>query len=204
MISMNELIPVDEINEENRARSRAINLRVACPGIITAFDPDEQTVTVQLALREKRRDGDGNEQWVDIPQLVDVPLVLPRGGGYVLTLPVQAGDECLVVFGDACMDAWWQSGGVQNQIDCRRHDLSDGFAVLGVWSQPQRVPQYSTTAAELRSLDGGAGISISGSTITIRASNVNITGTTTIEGRSFLQHTHTGVESGGDKTGGVD
>ena len=32
---------------------------------------------------------------------------------------------------DRCIDAWMQSGGVQNPMTGRRHDLSDGFALVG-------------------------------------------------------------------------
>ena len=152
------------------------NLRVASPGIVQSFNAKEQTVTVKISIREKRVKPDGTEVWEDIPPLVDVPVVFPRGGGYVLTFPVQPGDECLVVFGDSCMDAWWQSGGIQNQIDCRRHDLSDGYAILGPWSQPRTISGYSTSSVQLRTESGGACIEISGDTINIKAGTINIKG----------------------------
>ena len=170
------------------------DLRVACPGIIQSFDASSQTVTVQLAIREKVNI-DGNQEWTDMPVLVDVPIFSPRAGGYVLTFPVAAGDECLVVFGDMCMDAWWQNGGVQNQVDKRRHDLSDGFALVGIWSQPRNVSGYSTSSAQLRNESGTAYVEISGS-------NVNIVGSSvTINGRDFMTHKHTDPQGG--QTGGV-
>lgn len=175
MIPIKELVPSKRNNEEDQARAQAIKLRVAAPGIVTSFDPGEQTVSVQLAIREKRYN-DGEEEWVEIPTLVDVPVVFPRAGGYTLTFPVQAGDECLVVFGDDCMDAWWQSGGVQNQIDCRRHDLSDGYAILGPWSQPRVLPGYSTNSVQLRNDDGSTYVEIAGSTINIVGGAINIKG----------------------------
>ena len=67
-----------------------------------------------------------------LPVLQDVPIVWPSGGGVTLTLPVAAGDECLLVIADRCIDAWWQSGGVQLPMDSRAHDLSDAFAIVGV------------------------------------------------------------------------
>lgn len=176
MIPLNELIPGARQTKENARRELENRLRVACPGIIQAFNAKEQTVTVRLAIREKRVKSDGTEEWLDVPLLADVPVVFPRAGGYVLTFPVKAGDECLVVFGDACMDAWWQSGGVQNQIDCRRHDLSDGYAILGPWSQPRTITGYSTHSAQLRNESGSAYIELSGDTVNIVAGTVNIKG----------------------------
>lgn len=178
MINLHERAPHDERQQRIDLRAFSNKLRVAAPGIIQSFDPAEQTATVRLAIREKVR-LDGDERWTEIPLLLDVPIVVPRAGGYCLTLPIQPGDECLVVFGDMCIDAWWQSGGVQNQIDCRRHDLSDGFAIVGCWSQPRVVPNYSTATAQLRNNAGDAYVEISGSNINIVASGtVNIKGGT--------------------------
>ncbi|KPV60714.1 hypothetical protein QJ48_04060 [Paenibacillus sp. A3] len=154
----------------------ASNLRVAVPGIIQEFDPVTQTVSVQVAIREKIIDSYMLQHWVEIPLLLDVPIVIPRAGGFALTLPVKPGDECLVVFADSCIDAWFSSGGVQNQIERRRHDLSDGFALLGVWSQPRTLSEYSTSAVQLRTDDGATRISMSPGEIDIVSSVVKING----------------------------
>ena len=172
------------------------SLRVASPGIIQSVDYGKQTCVVKLAIKEKLN-FEGEYQWMEIPPLLDVPIFVYSGGGYYLTLPVSPGDECLVVFGDNCMDAWWQSGGIQNQVERRRHDLSDGFAIVGFCSQPRAIGSYSSSSAQLRNADGSAVIEISGSQINIRSSN------TTIDGKSFLGHKHGGVRAGGDNTGGV-
>lgn len=152
------------------------NLRVAMPGIIEAFDPVTQTATIQPAIRELIANMDLSQEWVNIPLLLDVPVVLPRAGGFVLTMPVQKGTECLVIFADRCLDAFFSNGGVQNQLEMRKHDLSDGIAIIGMWSQPNVIPNYSTTAAELRSDDGSTFISLSPGEININAASVKING----------------------------
>ena len=155
----------------------AFDLRVACPGIIKSVNTQRQTCTVQLAIRERLKRGEGRIENVDIPTLLDVPFFVYTGGGYCLTLPIKPGDDCLVVFGDNCMDAWWQSGGVQNQVERRRHDLSDGFAIVGFRSQPAVVTGYSANTAQLRNKAGDAYVEISGSNINIKASgNISIMG----------------------------
>lgn len=195
-------------------------LRVAAPGIIKAFDSAKQTVVVQIAIRE-RINLNGNLSWEEISVLVDVPIFMPRAGEYILTMPVTIGDECLVIFGDNCMDAWWQSGGIQNQVDKRRHDLSDAFAFLGIWSQPKKISGYSTNSTQLRNLDGDTYVEIKDTVINIISAkdinisadaDINITGggqvvigdATTIDDRVFMDHVHTGVEPGGGLTGGVN
>lgn len=195
MIHSNERT-MDEIEIARRTLDAAsIDLRVAAPGIIQSVDYGRQTCTVQLAIRE-RLNHEGDLEWVDIPTLPDVPFFVYSGGGYCLTLPVAPGDECLVVFGDSCMDAWWQNGGVQNQADHRRHDLSDGFAIVGFRSQPNVVGGFSSGSAMLRNASGSAYIEIAGDAIHIQS------GGTTIDGVPFMGHTHPG-DSGGT-TGGVN
>ena len=149
---------------------------VAMPGIIQSFDPDEQTVTVQLSLRERIRSGEGEMSHVGLPLLLDVPIVIPRAGGFCLTFPVKQGDECLVIFGDVCIDSWWSHGGIQNQIEKRRHDLSDGFAILGAWSQPRTIPNYDMSKACIRSDNGSAVIKLSNDSIEINALSVKVNG----------------------------
>lgn len=159
-------------------------MRCASPGIIQSFDAEKQTVTVQIAIREKVVI-DGNQEWRSIPILVDVPIMLPRAGGYMLTLPITSGNECLVVFGDNCFDAWYQSGGIQNQIDRRRHDLSDGFALIGVWSQPKKISGYSTNSTQFRDEAGTSYVEIKDSVINIIAADtVNINGVNEINADS--------------------
>ena len=156
-----------------------IDLRVACPGIIDSVDFERQTCTVQLALRERLKGEDGKLNWVEVPILPDVPFFVYSGGGYCITLPIKKGDDCLVVFGDNCIDAWWQSGGVQNQVERRRHDLSDGFAIVGFRSQPAVVSAYSSGTAQMRNKSGSAYIEIDGDNINIQAAgNVTINGAT--------------------------
>ncbi|TWH46325.1 Gp138 family membrane-puncturing spike protein [Sporomusa sp. KB1] len=180
----------------------ALDIRVAMPGIIESYDSDRQTATIKPAIREKVNIS-GNQEWTDIPLLVDVPVMFPRAGGYSITFPVKKNDECLVIFADCCYDAFWQSGGVQNQIDRRRHDLSDGLAIITKISQPNRLSGVSTDSLQIRNDAGSAIIEIADSNININSGNINIGPNTTIDGRSFLGHTHGGVEPGGGTTGGV-
>lgn len=171
------------------------NLRVAIPGIIDSFDPVEQTVTVQPAIKERVIvDQNGTVRELSLPLLLDVPIVIPRAGGIALTLPVQKGDECLVIFADSCIDAWWSQGSVQVQAEKRRHDLSDGFAILGVTSQPRRITDYSTTSAQLRTEDGSQCIDIS-------LSGIRLTGNVEINGINFSSHTHNAPSGGGTTSG---
>jgi hypothetical protein len=137
-----------------------VGLRVCCPGVIDAYDPETITVTVQPVGREALRKSDGSIESVQLPQLVDVPVVFPRGGDFTLTYPIRKGDECLVVFADRCFDAWHQSGGVQEAAETRLHDLSNAIAIVGPFSQATKIPSPHAENVQLRHNDGNCWIEI--------------------------------------------
>ena len=162
------------------------NLRVAIPGIIKAFDAATQTVKVQPAIREVIYDGVGTPTHVELPELLDVPVIMPHAGDYAITLPIAEGDECLIIYADMCIDGWWQSGGVQNQVEMRRHDLSDGFAILGPWSQTKRLANYNPNKLQLLNVKTGTGIEVDNQGIKVTG-NVEITGSLLTHGDSELK-----------------
>jgi hypothetical protein len=160
MINRNERIQ----NPEELQRSIFENLMsgvwTALPGIIDSVGPDGQNVSVIPAIRAKVTDQNGIVTDVELPLLVDVNVLFQRAGGFALTFPIKAGDECLVIFSSRCIDSWWQSGGVQNQAELRMHDLSDGFCLLAPTSNPKKLSNVSTTDVQLRNLDGTSIVSI--------------------------------------------
>lgn len=198
--------------------SFARSFRVAMPCVVVSFDPVKQTVAVVPAMTEVARIA-GQLETRDLPELRDVPVVLPRGGGFTFTVPVSPGDECLVVFCDVCIDSWWQSGAPlqngevqqQNQFSQRRHNLADGFAILGPWNQTRVLSGYSTTSAQMRNDAGDTVIDLQNGQITVTAATVHVAGGAvnitgghcTIDGKNFLLHQHTGVQSGGATSGPV-
>src|ERR1017187_2232600 len=138
-------------------------LRVAVPAIVQSFNPGPPaTVTVTVATQERIQHSlpitgplAPRTNSVTLPVLADVPVCVPSGGGFSFTLPIQPGDECLVVFSDSSLDSWFQSGGINNvAISQRRHHLSDAIAIFGLRSTPRALTDYSTDSAQLRSDDG--------------------------------------------------
>lgn len=160
------------IFDPNRFTDKAINSRLtlvwtALPGIIQKFDPAALTCEVQPAIKGRVTTEKGIEL-VDMPLLLDCPVVFPRGGNCSLTFPLKQGDECLVVFASRGIDFWWQLGGVQPPPEARMHDLSDGFVIPGPYSQPQKIGNVSTSAVQLRSDDGAAYVELNPSSHNVK------------------------------------
>jgi hypothetical protein len=173
-------------------------LWTALPGIVQSFDASAMTCVVQPSIQGRLTAVDGAETLVDMPLLPDVPVVFPGGGGCTLTFPVKAGDECLVIFAARGIDYWWQSGGVQKPAETRRHDLSDGFAIIGPRSKARAITSINTAAVELRSDDGQAYVRLDPAAHSIVATapgGVTVTADTAIHGDLNVT---------GDLSGGAD
>ncbi|MGE2951288.1 Gp138 family membrane-puncturing spike protein [Klebsiella pneumoniae] len=210
-VALNSQLGSKEQADAQLAQAIMSAMRVSIPGIIQSFDPDAVTAVVQPAIKGAEKDESGAEVSVNLPLLVDVPVVFPRGGGCTLTFPVKAGDECLVIFADRCIDFWWQSGGIQEPVDERMHDLSDAFCIVGPQSQAKKIGSISTSAVELRSDDGETKLSLNPASGAINGTapgGFNLNGLKILsDGRLQLvdgsivdKHTHGGVESGGSST----
>ena len=158
------------------------NLWTALPAIIISVDYAKQTLTAQPTITGNATDKNGNVTNVKMPLLVDVPFQSFGGANFVVTMPNLEGSECLIVFSSRCIDGWWLNGGVQPQIDQRMHDLSDGMAVIGFNSQKRLIPNYSTSAVEVRTFDGVTKIGLVAGTVTITAANTHITGALQVDG----------------------
>lgn len=136
---------------------RQASMWTSMPAIITKVSlgqGGELTCEARPATKAVQVDQQGKRSDVELPLLVDLPVVFPHGGDYVLTFPVTPGDECLVVFASRCIDNWWMSGDVQPQYEQRMHSLADGIALVGPYSQKTKVDNVSTTTTQLRSNDG--------------------------------------------------
>jgi hypothetical protein len=143
---------------------RQSTIWTAMPCIVKSVNLQKLTIEAQPAIQGTVEDENGVRRSVNLPLLVDVPIVFPSAGGFTITLPIVAGDEVLVVFASRCIDAWWQSGGVQRPMEARMHDLSDGFAIPGPRSQTNLLgAAASATDLEIRNKAGTVYLSLTSS-----------------------------------------
>jgi hypothetical protein len=114
---------------------------------------------------------------------------MPRAGKFTITMPIEKDDECLLIFTDTCIDAWYQNGGDDNeQLSGRRHNITDCFALCGIWNQKRLVSDYSTDSIQIRNDDASTLVEVKDDTINIKSSSevkvesseVNINGSSKI------------------------
>lgn len=183
--------------------ARLKDLHTCLPGIIAKFDAATQTASVQPAIKRVFTEKGA----VNLPLCVDVPVAFPGGGDFFVTFPVQAGDECLLLFSERAIDLWHAQGGTKPPAEYRLHDLSDGIAIVGLNSHPKKIANFNATAMELRNRTNSVRIRLNANgEIDIKGNvnidgNLNITGTTIGNGVNLNTHRHSGVQTGGGNTG---
>jgi hypothetical protein len=144
---------LDEQEELLRVAFESMQARIwtGIPGVVKQFPAASglagMIVDIQPTVNGILRKLDGTFSPLQMPVLLDCPVMWQGGGGVTATFPIKAGDECLVVFSSRCIDAWWKAGfqaaiggnanPAMNPPDLRMHSLSDGFAFVGVRSLPR-------------------------------------------------------------------
>lgn len=166
-MNIGQILANPQEQQKRAIENLLINARCCITGYIVDFNSENQTATIQPTIKENI-----NNENISLPTLLDVPVQFPQSGGFSITFPVKEGDECIVVFSDMCIDSWWQLGGVQAQAEKRRHDLSDGIAILGIRSIPNVISNFANDTMQMRNKEGSTFIEISEDTIKIKAKNL--------------------------------
>ena len=132
---------------ENLINEAMFRTRCCIPCIVQSYNSENNTVECQPAVRERIINEDGTIQYIQLPLLINVPVVFPGSANFDIKFPLSKNDECLVFFSDLSIDNFWQKGSVQNPVEVRRHDLSDGMAIPCRMSLPRREvsPKASIT-----------------------------------------------------------
>lgn len=197
------------LNDEETATRVALDgalssVWTALPAIVTSVNYEKRTCEAQPAIQGKTQKPDGTFEFVNLPLLVDCPIVFPSAGGFTLSMPIKAGDEVLIIFASRCIDSWWETGDIGVPMEQRMHDLSDGFAIPGPRSMKNVTPLHEENV-QLMNDDQSVGLEIyPNGIVKLKASasiqmqapdviingNLAVSGTAQIEGINFGTHKH--------------
>lgn len=149
---------------ETHRRGLLSDLHVCKPGIIDSFDPEKRTASVSIHFRRELQD----KTIIDYPLLLDCPVFTLFGGAVHAGFPIKKGDNCLVLFADSNIDAWFGNG-QQPALppDGRKHNISDGIALVGLNSLSTPLE------TELEDDEGGladdmAAVAVKGGKVSVR------------------------------------
>lgn len=164
-------------------------------GKIKTFYADKQTADIQID---------------DYPLISGVPVSFICGANFSIQVPVEEGDDCIVLFCDGDLDNWVEGKGYVPAFSQDRHGLNGAVALLGIKNILTKVENYITSGVRIQYK--GSEIELNDNGITIKG-NVTIDGTITSSGKltapdvttdvvtSLNTHVHGGVTTGSDATG---
>lgn len=139
------------------------------PGKIVSFDPVKQVAKVQVMREQFTNTLYSLYEEYEFPVLQNVPVQFPQGGGYCLTFPVAAGDNCILHFCDKGISHWLQEGkgkigkfssGVPKADYFRSYSINDAVAIVGFNPIPNAITNFNATAPELRNSDASQRVTL--------------------------------------------
>ena len=199
----------------------------AMPAAITsvASFQTEQVISVQPLIKNESEDG----VILDLPTVLDVPVMFPSGGGGIITFPLQVGDQVLLIFSMKSISEYVNA--TDNHATPyvpdtgRNHDLSDAIAIPCLFGKsnnlapdPDHVEvKFAGTSVKLKkdgdltadvakdlvvTVAGKADITVTGDT-TITSPTINLIGDVNVTGNfasSGGSFTHEGTNVGTSHT----
>lgn len=149
--NLKTLTPPDLPNVLDEAK-RDIGLSINCVqiGVIQSFDQATQRANIKIAMKQVRDIAeDGVKTIVEYPILLECPVMVLFGGIDIITLPIQPGDNCIILFNDRQIDNWMYNGNDQTPNIGRVHDLSDGIAIVGIRPLTNSIGNYLANGIRL-------------------------------------------------------
>jgi hypothetical protein len=146
--SQQDVTLMDILNAHKTEVVRSINCHAI--GKIQKFDSSTQTCSVKISysktIFEKKSSGAYTKKTVDFPILLDCPTIFISGGPSGLTMPVSAGDDCLVMFNDRDIDNWISGANEGSVSTPRLHSLSDGIVLVGIRAERNKIPSFESSS----------------------------------------------------------
>lgn len=126
----------------NKAKQDVLyNLNAVQIGTIESYDALKNTATISINFQRQLPTGD----ILAYPLLVDCPVFILSGGDADISMPIDSGDQCIILFNDRDIDNWFYSGETSVPSSARAHSLSDGIALVGIRNLKTASPTSQTT-----------------------------------------------------------
>lgn len=131
-------------------------IRVSMPARVESFDPDTHRINAKPLLPDVLVDADGKRHVLPLAVVPNIPVQVPRGGGYSQTFPLAVGDKVTLLFSDRSLDAFLAGRHDADPVDPRTHDLNDPVALLGAHDFEDPPPDGAADHMSLGAESSGA------------------------------------------------
>lgn len=121
-------------------------------------------VDVVPTIRRVVKTGDNKTTTKPLPKLTGVPLALPGCAslGLSISIPLNIGDECILLVSDRGIDNWQLASGPQDPPELeeiRHHELTDALC-LPLGSATENIESYDNEAIKIQNKDGSTSFSV--------------------------------------------
>ena len=114
------------------------NVHTAFPAVVKSYDGETRRAEIQPSLKRKMSNG----KFMELPIIVDVPVLYFGTAKAGIHIPLEEGDEVLIVCSERCLDSWKDAGGDSiEDTDTRRFSMPDAICIPGL--QAQTFPNIS-------------------------------------------------------------
>jgi len=128
---MTDKIDLSELLK-SAVNSQLMDIHTCLPAIVETYNRENQTCSVQPAIKRSYQDGSVNP----LPIIKNVPVTFHRNGTQFLHFDLKKGDVVTLVFSERSTDKWKEKGGVVQPDDKRKFHLTDAFALPGGYPKP--------------------------------------------------------------------
>ena len=107
------------------------DVHTAMPGKIVSYEAAKKKAKVQPLINTLFDNGES----LQMPVITDVPVIMPGTTDAVVSLPIKAGDGCLLVFSEKSLENWASSQlETVDPGDPRTYALTDAFCIPGLFT----------------------------------------------------------------------
>ena len=127
---------------------REVMLEINCHalGVVEKFDVAKQTCTVKINYLKtqlvRNTLGVYENQSFSYPILLDCPAIIMAGGASGISVPIDKGDSCIILFNDRDIDNWTTGASDSEVATGRLHSVSDGLVLLGARNSSNKIENY--------------------------------------------------------------
>lgn len=134
---------------------------IILPGRIVTYDKLSQTATIQISAETAYSNSNTISELATREPLENVPVQTPSGGGWSMTMPIKAGNTCILFFSQVGYDHWLYEdkdsagklAGLPMPWLKRQFSEDDGFAIVGMNTIPRAIKDYSMDGSQWRNED---------------------------------------------------
>lgn len=158
-------------------------MSIILPARVVKYFPANQTATVQLCVETIYSSATTISDSKARQPLEGVPVHTVSGGGWAMTMPIKAGDSCLMYFSQQGYDHWLYDdrdtagtlAGLPQPWLRRQFSDDDGLALVGFNTLPRAIKAYSANHSQWRNEDAAQVISLNEDTSIEITSPVSVT-----------------------------